>query len=303
MIDYLYLFLYKLFTLLAKILPKRVMDSLLKALARFAYRVDKKHHHIINANLKLAFGDKFTQKRRDEIGIRVFYNLLQTIIGFMRRERESRDDIIKNIEFKNSHILQNAIDSNQKIIFITGHYSNWELLAPATSAKFNMNIVGVGRKLDSDLMDRVLKKNREQFGIEMVYRKGGIKGIIRALKSGKAVGLLLDQHLGAKQGGIEVDFFNHKVLHSPSASILARNFKATLIPSYISTDDYINYIVTFYKPLSYIKTQNRNQDIIDMTQAQAKIMEDVIRDRPDEWFWVHKRWKGFYLDIYKQESI
>jgi len=302
MIDYLYLFLYKLFTLLAKILPKRVMDFCLKSLATFAYRVDKKHHHIINANLKLAFKDELTQKERDDIGKRVFYNLLQTIIGFMRRNGKSQEEILKNIEFKNSHILKKAIDSGKKIIFVTGHYSNWELLPPAVSAKFGINIVGVGRKLDSALMDKVLIKNREQFGIEMVYRKGGIKGIIKALKSGKAVGLLLDQHLGAKQGGIEVDFFNHKVLHSPSASILARSFEAQLIPSYISTDDYLNYTITFYPPIKYIKTKNKNQDIIELTQAQAKVMEDVIREKPEEWFWVHKRWKGFYPEIYERSN-
>ncbi len=302
MIDYLYLFLYKFFSLLAKILPKKGMDFLLKGLAKFAYKIDKKHYYIINANLKLAFKDELTQKERDKIGISVFYNLLQTIIGFMKRDNKSKEEILKNIEFKNSHILQEAIEKNRKIIFVTGHYSNWELLSLAVSAKFGINIVGVGRKLDSDLMDKVLIENREKFGIEMVYRKGGLKGIIKALKSGKAVGLLLDQHLGLKQGGIEIDFFNHKALHSPSASILARNFQATLIPAFISTNDYKNYTITFYKPIPYIKTEDKNRDIINMTQAQAKIMEDVIRDRPNEWFWVHKRWKGFYPQIYKMDN-
>jgi KDO2-lipid IV(A) lauroyltransferase len=302
MIDYLYLSLYKLFSLLAKILPKRGMDYLLKSLAKFAYRVDKKHNHIINTNLKLAFKDRLTQQDRDNIGVRVFYNLLQTIIGFMRRESRSREEILKDIEFKNSHILQTAIDNREKVIFITGHYSNWELLPLSVSAKFGINIVGVGRKLDSELMDRVLIKNREKFGIEMVYRKGGLKGIIKALKGGKAVGLLLDQHLGAKQGGVEIDFFNHKALHSPSASILARNLQATLIPVFISTDNYKKYTITFYNPLPTIKTEDKEQDIIDMTQAQAKITEDVIREKPEEWFWVHKRWKGFYPEIYKRDN-
>ncbi len=302
MIDYLYLFLYKLFSLLAKILPKKTMDFLLKGLAKFAYKVDKKHNHIINANLKLAFKDSLRKIERDKIGVRVFYNLLQTIIGFIKRDGKSKEEILKDIEFKNSYILQNAIDNKKKIIFITGHYSNWELLPLSVSAKFGINIVGVGRKLDSELMDRVLIKNREKFGIEMVYRKGGLKGIIKALKNGKAVGLLLDQHLGAKQGGVEINFFNHKALHSPSASILARNFQATLIPVFISTNNYKKYTITFYNPLPLIKTENKEQDIIDMTQAQAKITEDIIKEKPNEWFWVHKRWKGFYPEIYKREK-
>ncbi len=300
MIDYIYLFLYKSFEFLAKVLPIKVMNFLLRGLSSFVYFFDRKHNHIINSNLKLAFGDKMSQKRRDEIGKRVFYNLLQTIIGFIRRDGKNSEEVLKNITFKNEHILQDYIDKNKKIIFITGHYSNWELSSLAVSAKFGINLVGVGRKLDSNLMDRLLFKNREQFGVEMVYRKGAIKNLLKALKNGKAIGLLLDQHLGAKQGGIEVEFFGHKVLHSPSASILARNFNIDVIPIYVSTDNYSDYIITFYQPIPFIKTDNKEEDIKNMTQAQAKVMEDVIRAKPDEWFWVHKRWKGFYPEIYKR---
>ncbi len=300
MIDYIYLFLYKSFEFLAKVLPIKVMNFLLRGLSSFVYFFDRKHNHIINSNLKLAFGDKMSQKRRDEIGKRVFYNLLQTIIGFIRRDGKNSEEVLKNITFKNEHILQDYIDKNKKIIFITGHYSNWELSSLAVSAKFGINLVGVGRKLDSNLMDRLLFKNREQFGVEMVYRKGAIKNLLKALKNGKAIGLLLDQHLGAKQGGIEVEFFGHKVLHSPSASILARNFNIDVIPIYVSTDNYSDYTITFYQPIPFIKTDNKEEDIKNMTQAQAKVMEDVIRAKPDEWFWVHKRWKGFYPEIYKR---
>ncbi len=300
--DYFYLFLYKFFTLLAKILPKRVMDYILKVLASFAYRVDKKHHHIINANLKLAFGDNLTQKERDNIGKYVFYNLLQTIIGFIKRDGKDANEILKDIEFKNSHILEDAIKSKRKIILITAHYGNWELLPPAIASKFGVELIGVGRKLDSPIMDRVLIKNREQFGVKMIYRKGAMKGLLRALKQNKIVGVLLDQHLGKKQGGVEVNFFNKKAFQSPVASILARNFNAIVIPTFISTNDYKNYIVIFYNPLPTIKTSNREEDILKMTQAQSDIMQEVISNRSKEWFWVHRRWKGFYPEIYKRDN-
>ncbi|HHD80336.1 MAG TPA: lipid A biosynthesis acyltransferase, partial [Campylobacterales bacterium] len=72
--------------------------------------------------------------------------------------------------------------------------------------------------------------------------------------------------------------------------------------AYISTDDYQNYTITFYEPLPFIKTEDKESDILSMTQAQAKIMEDVIRTKPNEWFWVHKRWKGFYPEIYQRDK-
>jgi len=300
MIDYLYLFIYKTFALLSKTLPKRAMDTLLKTIAKLTYRFDKKHNHIINANLKLAFGDKFSQNQRDKIGIDVFYNLLQTIIGFMKRENSSKNKILKDIEFKNSYILEDALRNKRKIIFITAHFGNWELLPIAVALKFNKKMVVVGRKLDSKLMDGVLKKNRERYGIELVYRKGAVKKLLRALKDDKMVGLLLDQHLGEKQGGVVVNFFGKKALHSPSASILARSLDALIIPIFIETKDYKSYQITFHTPLDILKTKNKREDILKMTQAQAFITQSEIEKNPNLWFWVHKRWKGFYSNIYEK---
>jgi len=298
MIDYFYLFIYQFFTLLSKLLPKRVMDLLLLGLSKIIYRLDKKHRQIIHTNLKLAFGNTLTKAQMDKIGIHTFYNMLQTIVGFMRRYGRTRQELLKNVSFQNEHFVQHAIDTNQKIIFITGHYSNWELLAPAIAARFTIALAAVGRKLDSSLMDQLLKKNREQFGVELLYKKGAMKGMIKALKNGKAVGLLLDQSLGEKQGGIKVDFFGKSAGHSPAASILSRTLDATVIPAFITTDDYEHYTVTFHEPLPIIKTEDKEMDIRLMTQAQADITQKVIETKPEEWFWVHKRWKTYYPDLY-----
>ncbi len=232
------------------------------------------------------------------IGVNVFYNLLQTIIGFMRRENLSKEQILRDVEFENPNILQTALDKGKRVIFITAHYNNWELLPIAVASKFNIKLVGVGRKLDSRLMDRILKDSRELYGVEMVYRKGAIKNLMRALKRGSVVGLLVDQHLGKKQGGIGVNFFNNKVLHSPSASILARALDAVIVPVFIHSTDHNRYKITFYQPIDNIKTDDKTKDILEMTQAQANITQSIIKKDPNWWFWVHKRWKGFYPDIY-----
>ncbi|NPA61009.1 MAG: lipid A biosynthesis acyltransferase, partial [Epsilonproteobacteria bacterium] len=266
---------------------------------KVAYKFDRKHNHIINANLKLAFEDRLSQEDRDRIGVDTFYNLLQTIVGFMRREGLNREEILKEIEFKNSHIFQNAIDRGDRVVLFTAHYSNWELLPTAVALKFNIELVGVGRKLDSKIMDNLLKERREEHGVEMIYRKGAVKNLIRALKSGKVAGLLLDQHLGERQGGVEVQLFNHKALHSPIASILARGLNAVVIPTFIRSDDYKRYVVEFNSPIDVIKTDDRDGDILKMSQAQADAIEKIIDREPNQWFWVHRRWKGFYPNIYR----
>jgi len=303
MIDYMYLFLYKFFAFLVNILPSSIINIVLSGLSRFSYRFSKKHHQIINANLDLAFDNALPQKEKDKIGIRTFYNLLQTTIGLMRRETYSKEDILRDVIFENEVIVHEALEKEKKIIFITAHYGNWELIPPLLTTHFHLDLSIIGRKLDSKMMDTVLVSNRERFNVKMIYRKNAIKNAVKAIRNGNALGLLLDQHLGEKQGGIAINFFRHKAYQSPAASILARTLDATIIPVFISTADHIKYSLTFYPALPVLKTENKEQDIQQMTQAQADIMEKIIRNKPDEWFWVHKRWKGFYPEIYQRDKI
>jgi KDO2-lipid IV(A) lauroyltransferase len=147
-------------------------------------------------------------------------------------------------------------------------------------------------------MDRKLKENREQFNVEMVYKKGAMKGCIRALSKNKAVGILVDQSIRPTQS-ITVDFFGRPATHTPLASILSRKFEIDLIPAFISTEDYKHYHVKIYDPIKTIKTDHQEDDLAQLTQAQANIMEQVIREHPKQWFWMHKRWKRLNEELYR----
>ena len=291
--DYLYLVLYKSFSLLLKILPNKANILLTKGIARLAYHVSKKHQKIINNNLDLAFNNLFSLQEKKAIGIGAFENLADTTFGIMRRDKMKKSDVVKNVTFENEEIVKKYQQEGKQFIFVTGHFGNWELLSQSIAIHFDLTLVGVGRELDSKVMDEILIKNRERFNVEMVYKKGAMKGCIRAISQKKIIGILVDQHLPVEQS-INVDFFNHKVTHTPIASILSRKFNIDLIPAFISTDDYKHYTVKLYPPIKSIKTESQEEDLEKMTQAQAKAMENVIRENPKQWFWMHKRWKEFY---------
>ena len=292
MIDYIYLFLYKLFKFLLSILSHKAKIRLIKSLAWLAYKISSKHRKIIAKNLSIAFGDTLSKEQIKDISLSAFANLVDTTLGIIERDGMKKSDVVKNVKFEGDEIVQKYIDSNKKIIFITGHQSNWELLSQSIAIHFGITLVGVGRKLDSEVMDKILKENREQFNVEMVYKKGAMKGCIKSLSQNKAVGILIDQALG-RDISIDVKFFGKDTTHTPIASILSRKFDIDLIPAFISTDDYKNYIVKVYEPIKSIKTDNQERDLSILTQAQANAMEIAIREHPKEWFWMHKRWKGF----------
>jgi KDO2-lipid IV(A) lauroyltransferase len=297
MIDYLYLGIYKFFAFLLWVLPDSVIKKLMYAISWLVYYINPKHRKIIHTNLDIAFGNSLSNREKKEIGIQSFMNLLDTTLGIIKRDRMSKEEVIKNVSFEGEKIIKEYKNSNKNFILITGHQGNWELLSQTIVIKFGLKLVAVGRKLDSDLMDRLLKENREQFNVEMVYKKGAMKGCIRALSKGKAVGILVDQSLKLSQS-ITVNFFGRPATHTPLASILSRKFGIDLIPAFISTDDYKNYHVKIYNPIKTIKTDNQEDDLAKLTQAQANIMEQVIREHPKQWFWMHKRWKTLNKEIY-----
>ena len=297
MVDYLYLGLYKTFEFLLKVLPRTATIKFMRGLAWFAYTVSKKHQKIMHNNLDLAFDNKFSEEEKKQMGIDAFMNLIDTTFGIIYRDKMKKEEVLKNVTFENEEIINTYQKDNKQFILVTGHYGNWELLSQSIAIKFDLTLVGVGRELNSKVMDKVLIKNRERFNVEMIYKKGAMKGCIRAIGQQKTVGILTDQHLPLSQS-INVDFFDHKVTHTPLASILSRKFNIDLIPAYISTDDYLNYKVTIYPPIKSLKTDNKEEDLENMTKAQAKTLEKVIKKKPEQWFWQHKRWKEFYKEMY-----
>ena len=290
MVDHIYLGLYKLFGFLLWILPDAFIRVIMRGLGWMAYTFSRKHRNIIHHNLDLAFKPPLSDKEKKEIGIHAFINLIDTVFGIIRRDGMHKNEVLENVSFEGSEIIEKYIKEGKKFVLVTGHYGNWELLSQSIAIKFDLTLVGVGRQLDSDLMDKVLKENRERFNVEMVYKKGAMKGCIKAINQGKTIGILTDQAIRKNQS-IEVDFFSVKATHTPLASILSRKFGLDLIPAYISTQDYIHYKVKIHEPVKTIKTDDQEDDLAMLTQVQADIMEQVIRESPKQWFWMHKRWK------------
>ena len=292
MLDYIYFGLYKFFAFLLWILPDFIIRAIMRGLAWFAYSISSKHRNIINSNLDLSFTPNLSSKEKKDISIHVFMNLIDTIFGIIKRDGLAKDKVLSNVTFEGREIIEKYRNSGKNFVLITGHYGNWELLSQAIAIEFNLNLVGVGRALDSKLMHEVLKRNREQFNVEMVNKKGAMKGCIKAINQSKVIGILTDQAIRKNQSE-DVEFFGVRATHTPLASILSRKFDLDMIPAYISTEDFINYRVKIYEPIESLKTDNQAKDIALLTKAQADIMEDVIKSNPKQWFWVHKRWKGF----------
>jgi len=297
-LDFLYLSSFNIFQWFVRHTPDFIKFPAIKGLAKLAYLLDSKHKRVAKVNLDLAYEDKLSDDEKYEIIKKCYENMVFNLADFVENQGISKDRLLSKVEFENSEIVEDAKKSGKPIIFMTAHYGNWELLALAIAAKFGALSI-VGRPLDSKVMDEILKRNREQFNIELIPKKGAMRPLIKALKDGRSAGLLVDQNTTDSEGML-IDFFGKKARHTPAVAILAKRMNAIIIPAFIQTNDHNSYTINFYSPLEMKDSGNKDQDILENIQAQADITEQVIRQKPDEWFWFHRRWKNQYRDKYAE---
>ena len=278
---------------LSQILPVCTKRAIAKGIASLIYKYYKRYRFIARANLDFVYQERLSSSEKEQIIKDMFYNLAQNLGSFIENQNISKERLLEKVTFKNDKTLLDAIASDKPIIFITAHQSNWEILPLAISAKYQP-LVGVGRPLKQPWLDRVLKKNRQQFDIEMISKHGAMIKMVKTVKAKKLLGLLVDQNLE----GVEVEFFGKRTIHTHSAAILALKYDAIVIPAFITRVDFEKYEATFYDPITIEKSGNEEQDIINHTQKQANITQKIIEQSPHEWLWIHRRWKQTYPEIY-----
>ncbi len=295
--DKVYLYTFYIFKFFIKYTPKVILNFLLNSLAWIIYKLDTKHRKIAKVNLDLAYENLMSELEKENTIKACYKNLIYTLADFVRNQGISREELLSKVTFKNENYVTNAIKNQEKIIFLTAHYGNWELLGLAISAKL-IPMTTVGRELDSDVMNEILEANRTQHNMNVISKHGAMKGMIQALKKDEAVGILVDQNTKNEEG-ILINFFGKVARHTPSVALIAKRFDALIIPAYITTNDYEKYTVEFYEPFKYEDTGDKEKDILKCVQTQADVTQRVIEKKPQEWFWLHQRWKNQYEHLYK----
>ena len=295
--DRLYLAGFYTLKFLIFILPSSLQNMLAKFLAFAFMKLKKKRFHIVMTNLDLAFGETKTKEEKLDIAKKCYYNFAKYLgINFILNQNTTKQKILKQVVFKNEHFLLDAMKSGRPIIVTTAHFGQWEIFGLAVAAHFGPSSV-LGRKLDSSVMDKILRANRSQFDVELIDKDGGAKDILKALKARRIVGILVDQNTAPKEG-IKVQFFGKDVLHTPAASVLAQKTNALIINAFIYQKGENLNEICFEQPID-ISTFDKEDAVQKATQMQCSACEEMVRARPEEYFWFHQRFKRFYENEYK----
>lgn len=294
---------FKLFLLLEKILmllPKKARKQFFTFLAALAYHLSPRYRNVGFINLDFAFDNKLTQKEKEEIVKYSFKNLLLNFLHLMEIRHMSKEELAKKITIKNIQAVQKAHAEGRAIIYVTPHYSAWELGATAVGA-FIEPITAVFKKMRNKEYQSWMLESRAQFGNKSLEKANVIKPLIKLIKNGEACGIVIDTGINSREG-LEVSFLNKSVRQTSTPAYLARKYDAAIIPVTIRTNDEENYTLILYDEIYVEKTDNEQEDIQKATQLQADWLTKIITDDPKFWFWIHRRWKSDYPKIYKKQS-
>ena len=275
--DFLY-YGFKFVEKIVGILPKKFLINFLGTLGYF---LDKKRKNDICVNLNFAFPEK-SNKWKQEVAKKIYKNFIRNLIEFVENKRISKEKLLEKIEFEGFD------DLNYPAIFVTAHFGNWEILPLAIGAKY-VKLNGVYRKIDNERLNEEVIQSRERFNVHMFEKKGALRHLIRVLKNSESVGLLIDQNT-AKRDGIETTFFGHRVLQTSSSALLSKKLNIPIVIAFaVWENDKWKIIV---KDVFY------TDDIQESVDRQSRVIEEMVKEYPDEYYWFHKRFKHFYEEEY-----
>ncbi|TQR33874.1 lauroyl acyltransferase [Campylobacter sp. MIT 99-7217] len=287
--DYLYLSLYYVLKFFVWILPDFLLQIFIKFIAKSVYVFNAKHRKIIRANLDLCFPEK-SEQEKEAITLEIYQNFAFFAIDALKNQNTSKEKVLQKVVC-DEEVVNAYVDFTRPIVFTTAHFGNWELLPLFFAAQFKPMSV-VGRALDSKAMDKILQKNRHQFDIEIIDKKGGLRKMLACLKQKRPLGILTDQDASDSES-LVLDFFGKKVNWVVGASVVAKKTGALLIPTFIFKNEDKNFEIKVFKPMD-----SKTASIEELTCYQAKCCEEMIKLKPEQYFFFHKRFKRFYNEIY-----
>ncbi len=271
-----------------RLIPLGIRKWIFKALLRAFYHLSAKHRLIALYNLKGAFPEK-TFEEREAIAKGVYRHLAIMVAELFDVPYVTRETLHEWADVEGLEHVEPAVRQGRGILSIVAHFGNWELMA-AVVPLATVPIQIVYRPLDSPLMDNLLGWSRTSHGNSLIPKGGSGKRILRLLKENKAIAILSDQNVISREG-VFVDFFGRPACTAVGLSVLALQSGAPVIPVFMPRMPDGRYKLIIMPPVEITRTDNYESDLFVNTQRFTKVVEDMVRQYPDQWFWIHQRWK------------
>jgi Kdo2-lipid IVA lauroyltransferase/acyltransferase len=270
-------------------LPRPLARAAGIALGWITYFFHRRLRWVGMRNLALAYPEK-SRAERARILRGVFTSLgrqLAEVCLFPKYTHENIGTVVVYDGFEN---FERALARGKGVLFLTGHLGGWELSAFAHSL-YGHPLHVVMRALDNPYLDQLSRQYRTMHGNSMIDKDEPVRALLSAMKAGETVGILMDTNMTPQQG-VFVNFFGIPACTASGLARIALRTDAAVVPGFTIWDQSLGkYRLRFDPPVELVRTGSDESDIVANTQKFTNIIEKYVRQYPDQWLWVHRRWK------------
>ncbi len=241
-------------------------------------------NNICNSNLSIAF-PKLNNLQKKAIIKSMWFNYGRMFAEYLYISQFRNSELSKNIHIENQDELEIIKKSSKPVIFVSGHFNNFELMAMHIE-KSGINLAAIYRPLNNIFLNPLMEKIRTKYICKKQIKKGisGTKKLVKYFKEGNSIALMIDQRVSE---GLKIDLFNKPALTTTIPAQFVKKYGAKIVPVYVERLKNHKFKIKIYKSLEFSKDDSVNF----ITLSLNKIMEKMIIRNPDQWIWTHNRWK------------
>jgi Kdo2-lipid IVA lauroyltransferase/acyltransferase len=270
-------------------LPRSVARAFAASVTSLLFSLQPKLEKTAESNLRLAFPD-WTDVQRKDVKRKMVRNLGWMAAEFARFPRLGKENIEKVVILEGHENFLEGQRRGKGVLYLTGHIGAWELSSFA-HALYGYPLHYMARPLDNQRLDALVNQYRCSSGNNPIFKNESARVMLKILKNSGTIGILADQNTMPEEG-VFVDFFGKSACATTGIARVALHTDAAVVPGYAYWDETIQkYRLRFEPRVELLRTGDNERDVFENTQRFAKVIEEIIRKHPDQWVWVHKRWK------------
>lgn len=270
------------------LLPWKVALGLGVLLARLLFLLSRREKARALSNLSIAFGAEKSPRDILRICRLCFENLGKGLMEVLQFPRLNPGNLGRLVSLEGKQNIDDALKKGKGVIVFTAHFGNWELLG-VSLVLLGYDVGFIVRPVRSPRLEALVNRNRESMGVECIPRGTSIKKALWRLRRNGVLGILSD--IDTKVDGVFVDFFGRPAFTPRGPVSIALRTGAALIPVFIIRQEDDTHRIVAEKPLELKVTGDQEEDVRLNTASFTKIIESYIRKYPEQWIWVHERWK------------
>jgi Kdo2-lipid IVA lauroyltransferase/acyltransferase len=270
-------------------LSRRTVLALAGWAGRLGYRLLGHHRAVAEANLAIAYGDGLAREDRQRIVRQSFRTMALSMLDVFWFMRDTAARIERHVRFDDGY---SVLFQHRPQVCVTAHMGSWEVMGQATGL-LGFDLVSVAARLNNPAVDRMIIEVRERHGQRVVPQEGAVKSLLRTLRSGGKVALLLDQNTKPSEGGVFMEFFGLPATMSLAGAVLALRTGSDILFAFCRPRPDGTYRVSSPRITIPVApgSDHSPEAVLSLTREIARIIEEAIREDPGAWMWMYKRWK------------